>query len=66
MGRARQWGEDSTIRVNLSAGASVTLSFKGNLFDLSPEERTLVSDLSLTVQKYQKDSKAASVIVKEG
>jgi hypothetical protein len=53
MSRKRQWGEDSTIRIDLAAGASVTLSFKGNLFDLTADERRLVSDLSLTVQKYK-------------
>jgi hypothetical protein len=53
MSRKRQWGEDSTIRIDLAAGASVTLSFKGNLFSLKPDERRLVSDLSLTVQKYE-------------
>jgi hypothetical protein len=49
----RQWGEDSTVRIDLSAGASVLLQFKGNLFDLTADERRLVSDLSLTVQRYR-------------
>ena len=52
----RQWGEDSTIRIELSAGASVTLTFKGNLFDLTATERSLINDLSSVLQKY-KDAK---------
>ena len=53
MSRRRQWGEDSTVSLKLSAGATVELSFKGNLFDLTPDERRLVSDLSNIVQTYQ-------------
>jgi len=51
----RQWGEDSTVRVELSQGASVTLSFKGNLFDLTPLERGLIEALSSTVQSFNMD-----------
>lgn len=49
----RQWGEDSTVRQELSAGASVTLSFKGNLFELTAAEQALMTDLTNTFQKYR-------------
>ena len=55
----RQWGEDSTVRIDLSAGASVILAFRGNLFDLTPEERRLVSDLSATIQHYKAEATAS-------
>lgn len=48
----RQWGEDSTMRVDLSAGASVVLIFKGNLFQLTADERRLMGDLTATIQRY--------------
>lgn len=53
MSRRRQWGEDSTASIKLSAGAYVTLTFQGNLFDLTAEERELVSELSTVIQKYR-------------
>lgn len=60
----RQWGEDSTVRLELSAGASMTLTFKGNLFDLSHDERELIADLSNTIQKFR-DAEVASGSLKE-
>jgi hypothetical protein len=53
MSRRRQWGEDSTVTIDLSSGGSVTLTFKGNLFDLTADERRLISDLSSIIQKYR-------------
>lgn len=53
MSGRRQWGEDSTVCMKLSAGASLTLAFKGNLFDLTTAERELVADLSNIIQKYK-------------
>jgi hypothetical protein len=53
MSRRRQWGEDSTVSIDLSSGGSVSLSFKGNLFDLSADERKLISDLSAIIQQYR-------------
>lgn len=61
MSRRRQWGEDSTVRIDLSSGGSVTLTFKGNLFDLQTDERQLISDLSETIQRYK-----APVLEEEG
>ncbi|HZF24046.1 MAG TPA: hypothetical protein VE030_11350 [Burkholderiales bacterium] len=58
MSRKRQWGEDSTTKIDLSGGASITVSFLGNLFTLEPAERQLMSDLSAVLQSYQ-DSKAS-------
>lgn len=58
MARSRRlWGEDSTVKVALADGGSLTLQFKGNLFDLGPDERRLVSDLSATIQRYQEAQK---------
>lgn len=53
MSGRRQWGEDSTVCMKLSSGASVTLTFKGNLFDLTKAEQGLVADLSSIIQKYR-------------
>jgi hypothetical protein len=53
MSRRRQWGEDSTVSVGLSAGASVALSFKGNLFDLTASERQLMSDLANVIRAFR-------------
>ena len=53
MSRRRQWGEDSTVNLKLSAGATVVLSFKGNLFDLTEDERRLINDLSITIRRYR-------------
>ena len=49
----RQWGEGSTVILKFSEGGSVSLTFRGNLFDLSLDERRLVSDLSSVIQKYK-------------
>jgi hypothetical protein len=48
----RQWGDDSTVQLKLSAGSSISLVFKGNLFDLTGPERQLLADLSDVMQKY--------------
>jgi hypothetical protein len=53
MSRKRQWGEDSTTWIELSAGASVAVIFKGNLFDLTAAEGALLSDLRGIIQKYR-------------
>jgi hypothetical protein len=53
MSRRRQWAEDSTVKIDLSAGAQVTLAFRGNLFDLTGDERRLVGDLSTTIQMFR-------------
>jgi hypothetical protein len=49
----RQWGDDSTVNLKLSAGSSITVVFKGNLFDLTAAERQLITDLSAVVQQYE-------------
>jgi hypothetical protein len=54
----RQWGNDATVSVKLSANAVLTLAFKGNLFDLSPAERELINDLTAVIQKYEAASAA--------
>ena len=53
MSRRRQWGEDSTVSIDLSSGGSITLAFRGNLFDLRADERQLISDLSETIQRFK-------------
>jgi hypothetical protein len=62
--KRRQWGEASEVCLELSWGATVTLSFKGNLFDLVEGERRLISDLSTVVQDY-KDALAKSASLNE-
>jgi hypothetical protein len=51
--RTRNWGDDSSICIKLSGGGSVTLTFKGNMFDLRDAERQLIADLSNVIQKYK-------------
>jgi hypothetical protein len=61
--RRRQRADDSAVCVKLSSDASVTLAFKGNLFDLTPAERELISALSDVIQKHEglkADSRAAA------
>lgn len=41
------------MRIDLGQGASVVLTFKGNLFDLDSRERTLLADLAKVVKVYQ-------------
>ena len=53
MSGRRQWGEDSTVNIKLSAGGSVALILKGNMFDLTREERALIEALSGVVRKFQ-------------
>jgi hypothetical protein len=60
MSGRRQWGEDSTVALKLSEGASLSLTFKGNLFDLTQEERELIASLSSVIQRF-KDSEAPEV-----
>lgn len=53
----RKWGEDSTVNLKLSNGSSITVVFRGNLFDLSLSERKLVDGISELVQTYARDTK---------
>lgn len=53
MSGRRQWASDSTASVKLSAGGSITLTFRGNLFDLTLAERELMSALSNVIQKHE-------------
>jgi hypothetical protein len=55
MSGRRQYNEDS-ISIRLSGGGSVTLTFKGTLFDLTNDERTLMATLSITIQRYKESS----------
>jgi hypothetical protein len=52
-GRRRQSGEDAVVVIKLSAGASVSLTFRGNLFDLTREERELIGNLSAVIQIFR-------------
>lgn len=60
MARTRQWGDDSTMQIKFAGGGSLTVTFKGNMFDLLPNERTLISDLSITIQRFQQAPEPAS------
>jgi hypothetical protein len=53
MSGRRQWAEDSTVTIRLTSGGSVTLVFKGNMFDLTQPERELIAELSTVVQKFK-------------
>ena len=50
--KARAKSDDAAVRVALSAG-SVTLMFKGNVFDLTPVERKLMSDLTDVIRQFE-------------
>lgn len=52
MARTRQWGDDSSTQIKFSGGGSVSLIFKGNLFDLLPHERILITELSDVIQRF--------------
>jgi len=54
---------EHAVSIKLSAGGSVSLTFRGSLFDLLPTERQLVSTLSDTIQNF-KDAAAASESLK--
>jgi hypothetical protein len=52
MARGRQWGDDSSTQIKFAGGGSVSVIFRGNLFDLLPNERTLIADLSSVIQRF--------------
>ena len=63
----RLWGEDSTVCIDLSEGASVTMQFKGNLFDLTAEERLLIANLTNVIQLYRNaEANGNPALEKEG
>jgi hypothetical protein len=53
MSRRRQRGDDSTVKVDLSEGASFTISFKGNVLNLTHEEHELITSVSSIVQSHK-------------
>jgi hypothetical protein len=57
MSRRKQFSEDSTVHLDLSSGGSLSLSFKGNLWELTEDERNLIAKVSDLVQRY-KDAEA--------
>ena len=59
MSGRRQWVADSTVAIKFSGGASVAMSFKGNFFDLTADERQLISELTSIVQIYKDASDGA-------
>jgi hypothetical protein len=61
MSRRRKWDTNSTVCVELSMGATVTVTFEGNLFDLSQAERGLVAELSNVIQAFR-DAQSLVVI----
>ena len=52
MSGRRQYNEDS-VTVKLSAGGSVSLSFRGTLFELTEDEEALISGLRKLLQRYR-------------
>lgn len=52
MSGRRRWGDDSSVTVKLSKGASVQLVFRGSLFDLAETERQLLGDLTEVIQRH--------------
>ena len=53
MSRRKQFSEDASVRLDLSSGGSLNLSFKGNLFDLTEGERNLIARVSELIQRYR-------------
>ena len=54
MARGKSWADDNTAQIKFAAGGSLTMAFRGNLFDLLPNERALITELSDVVQKFNK------------
>lgn len=52
MARGKAWADDSTTQIKFAGGGSLTIAFKGNLFDLLPHERILTTELSDLIQKF--------------
>lgn len=51
--RRQSWADDSSVRIELSEGASVAVAFHGNLFDLTAAERKLVADLTDVIHAHR-------------
>lgn len=54
MGRRRKFADRSEVRVILSSGGEILCTFQGNLFDLTENERALVTVLTNAIQKHKK------------
>ena len=46
MARGKSWADDSTTQIKFAGGGSLSIAFRGNLFDLLPNERALITTLS--------------------
>lgn len=64
MSGRRQYNEDS-VSLKLSSGGSVSLSFRGTLFDLTEAEQVLITDLTKLIRKYR-DAAALTEASKNG
>jgi hypothetical protein len=42
----RRTADESSATLKLTGGAMLTLTFRGNLFDMTPDEQKLIGDLS--------------------
>ena len=54
MARGKSWADDSTTQIKFAGGGSLSIAFRGNLFDLLPNERVLITTLSNMIQEFNK------------
>jgi len=54
----RQQNEDA-VTIKLSSGGAVSLTLRGSFFDLTPDERRLMNDLSVTIERYREAGNGA-------
>jgi hypothetical protein len=64
MSGRRQYNEDGTT-IKLSSGGSVSLTFRGTLFELTEPEQVLISELTNLIRKYR-DAAALTEASKNG
>lgn len=65
MPRRRRQELSTTVCMDLSEGASVTLTFKGNLFYLKSAEWNLMNDLTSVIKAYRDSGSLNQTSAKE-
>lgn len=53
MSRRRRLVENSAVCIDFAEGGSVSLAFKGNMFDLTPDEQTLIAAITTLVKTFK-------------
>ena len=53
MARGKTWADDSTKQVKFAGGGSLTIAYKGNMFDLLLNEQALITKLTDVIQNFK-------------